>query len=195
MSVFSLIGYFGLFLIIFAETGLLIGFFLPGDSLLIAAGIFCFTSGEWNVYLLATLLTIAACSGDACGYLIGRTLGSLLYSRKDSFFFRKKHIKKAHDFYEKHGGKTIILARFIPIIRTFAPTIAGAAEMDYRKFSFYNLIGGVSWIWSLLLTGYFLGKYFGDIILNYIHLIILIIIIISVIPVIVEYLKSKINPS
>jgi membrane-associated protein len=187
----GLVGYIGLFLIIFAETGLLFGFIFPGDSLIVACGIYCFTHDHMNVYLLGTLLSIAACAGDATGYLIGKYLGEYLYTKKESFFFRRQHLLKAKAFYETYGGKTIILSRFIPIIRTFAPTVAGAASMNYKKFAFYNIIGGLAWIWSLLMVGFFLGKYLGDLITKYIHVIIIVIIILSILPPLYEYLKRK----
>lgn len=152
-------GYVILFCIIFAETGLLIGFFLPGDSLLFVAGAYTAANPtHLNIVLLLILLSIAAITGDATGYYIGRKLGRRLYDRPDSRFFKKEHLQRTHDFYEKHGPKTIVLARFIPIVRTFAPTVAGVGEMSYPKFAMYNIIGGIGWIFSMLLLGYFLGS-------------------------------------
>ncbi|WGL60219.1 VTT domain-containing protein [Pigmentibacter sp. JX0631] len=184
------VGYIGLIIIVFAETGLLLGFFLPGDSLLIAAGLFA-AKGDMNIVILLVTLTIAGIIGDAVGFYIGRKLGPLLYQKKDSFFFRRKHLLAAHDFYEKHGGKTIILARFIPIIRTFAPTVAGAAEMQYLRFAIFNIVGGFLWVWSMLLAGYFLGKTFGDKINDYIHYLIVGVIIISFLPILIKWLQAK----
>ncbi|WP_186645189.1 DedA family protein [Fluviispira vulneris] len=184
------VGYIGLILIVFAETGLLVGFFLPGDSLLIAAGLFA-AKGDMQISILISTLTVSAIVGDAVGFYIGKKLGALLYSKEDSFFFRKKHIQYAHDFYEKHGGKTIIIARFIPIIRTFAPTVAGAAEMTFSKFVSYNIIGGFLWVWSMVFGGYYLGKMFGDKINDYIHFLIVGIIFVSFIPIIVKWIKSR----
>ena len=152
-------GYAILFCIIFAETGLLIGFFLPGDSLLFIAGAYAAANpNHLNIILLLILLSIAAISGDAVGYFIGRKLGRKLYERPDSRFFKKEHLRRTHDFYEKHGPKTIVLARFVPIVRTFAPTVAGVGEMTYPKFALYNIFGGIGWICLMLLLGYFLGK-------------------------------------
>ncbi|BBH53508.1 DedA family protein [Fluviispira sanaruensis] len=184
------VGYIGLILIVFAETGLLVGFFLPGDSLLIAAGLFA-AKGDMQVSILLSTLTVSAIVGDAVGFYIGKRLGSLLYRKEDSFFFRKKHILYAHEFYEKHGGKTIIIARFIPIIRTFAPTVAGAAGMNFSRFVAFNIFGGFLWVWSMVLGGYYLGKLFGDKINNYIHFLIVGIILISFIPLFVKWVKSR----
>jgi membrane-associated protein len=154
-------GYVGLFVIIFAETGLLIGFFLPGDSLLITAGVLAtdkFPDHQLELLILIPLLAIAAILGDATGYWIGREAGPRLFVRDDARFFRKKHLVRASEFYERHGGKTIVLARFLAIIRTFAPTVAGAAGMPYWKFTSYNVIGGIGWVTSMLLVGYFVGE-------------------------------------
>lgn len=186
------VGYIGLILIIFAETGLLLGFFLPGDSLLIAAGLFA-AKGDINLILLLTTLTTAAIIGDAVGFFIGKRLGALLYKKEDSLFFKKKHIKTAHDFYELHGGKTIIIARFIPILRTFVPTIAGAANMNYFRFAVFNIIGALLWIFSMVLGGFYLGRMFGEQINNYIHILIVGIIVISFVPLIIKWLKHKYN--
>ena len=145
-------GLIGLVLIVFAETGLMVGFFLPGDSLLVTAGLFA-AKGDLNIVWLNLALIAAAIVGDATGYWIGRRAGKALYSRPDSFFFRKQHLIKTHEFYEKHGGKTIVIARFVPIIRTFAPVVAGAAEMTYRQFAMYNILGGIGWVLSMTLIG------------------------------------------
>lgn len=152
-------GYLLLFAIVFAETGLLIGFFLPGDSLLFITGFLAATYPEkLSLPLLMLLLCVAAIVGDTVGYFIGRKAGPAIFSRPDSRFFKRKHLDSAHEFYEKHGPKTIVLARFVPIVRTFAPTVAGAAGMNYRQFLTYNIIGGVFWICSMLLLGYYLGR-------------------------------------
>lgn len=154
-------GYIGLFLIIFAETGLLFGFFLPGDSLLITAGVLAtdkFPDNQLSLAILIPLLIVAAVSGDATGYLIGRQMGPRLFVRDDARFFRKKHLIRASEFYSKHGGKTIVLARFLAIIRTFAPTVAGAAGMPYATFTLFNVVGGVTWVVSMVLLGYFVGE-------------------------------------
>lgn len=152
-------GYIGMPLIIFAETGLLLGVFLPGDSLLVTAG-FLASQGYFNVWVLGVLLNIAATAGNQTGYWIGRSAGPKVFAREDSRFFKKKYVARAHDFYERHGGKTIIIARFVPIVRTFAPVIAGVGKMNYRTFLMYDIVGGVLWIWSTLLIGYFIPRWF-----------------------------------
>lgn len=169
-------GYIGLFSIVFAETGLLFGFFLPGDSLLITAGIFA-SQGYLNIVVLCITLFAAAVLGDSAGYAIGKWYGKKLYTIKDSRFFRKEHLVHANNFYLKHGGKTIILARFIPIVRSFAPTIAGIADMPYQKFLSFNIIGGFLWAVGLTLCGYFLGRAVKDIDAYLIPIIILIIVV------------------
>ncbi|HUR91657.1 MAG TPA: VTT domain-containing protein [Gemmatimonadaceae bacterium] len=182
-------GYVGLTAIVFTETGLLIGFFLPGDSLLVTAGLLA-SQGFLNVYIMGALLTVAAITGDTVGYSIGRAAGPRLFRREDSFFFNKKHLNRAHDFYLRHGGKTIIIARFVPILRTFAPVVAGAAMMPYRRFIYFNIAGGVLWIWSMLMIGYVLGRYIPGIEHN-IDLVIIGVIALSLVPILVEYLKSR----
>ncbi|MGI8618596.1 MAG: DedA family protein [Gemmatimonadaceae bacterium] len=182
-------GYVGLTTIVFTETGLLIGFFLPGDSLLVTAGLLA-SQGFLNVYIMGALLTVAAIAGDSVGYSIGRAAGPRLFKREDSFFFNKKHLYRAHDFYLRHGGKTIVIARFVPILRTFAPVVAGAADMPYRRFIYFNVLGGVLWIWSMLMVGYVLGRYIPGI-ENHIELVIFAVIGLSLVPILVEYLKSR----
>lgn len=152
-------GYIGLFIIIFAETGLLVGFLLPGDTLLITTGLMIQQNRvDLNIWWLIPLLIVAAVVGDAVGYQIGKHSGPRIFRKEDGRFFRKDHLLRAKAFYERHGGKTIVIARFLAFIRTFAPTVAGAAEMPYRKFAVYNITGGVAWITSLLLAGYYFGK-------------------------------------
>ena len=184
-------GYIGLFIIVFAETGLLFGFFLPGDSLLITAGILS-SQGFLNIIVLCLVLFVAAVLGDSVGYAIGKWYGKRLYSKEDSRFFRKEHLVHATNFYEKHGGKTIILARFIPIVRTFAPTVAGIAAMPYSKFITYNVAGALLWAVGLTLGGYFLGRAVKDID-AYLIPIILLIIVVSVGPGMYEVLKVPEN--
>ena len=151
-------GYIGLFAIIFAETGLLVGFFLPGDTLLITAGLLIQRGDvDLSLWILIPLLIAAAISGDAVGYQIGKHTGRRIFNREDSRLFHRKHLERAEAFYEKHGGKTIILARFLAFIRTFAPTVAGAANMPYPKFAAYNVIGAVLWVPSMTYLGYFFG--------------------------------------
>ena len=182
-------GYVVLFAIIFSETGLLVGFFLPGDSLLVATGLFA-AKGDLNIIYLIILLSIAAILWDSFNYWIGRKAGHSLFHREDSRFFKKKYLLAAQEFYEKHGGKTIILARFVPIIRTFAPTVAGIAEMNYKKFLSFNIFGGVLWVASMLLLGYFLGQLVPNIDKN-IDKVIIIVIFVSLIPLIVEYFRQR----
>ena len=182
-------GLVGLALIIFSETGLLVGFFLPGDSLLISAGLFS-AGGHLPIWPMVWILTAAAIIGDATGYFIGKKLGTSLYSREDSIFFKRKHIEHTREFYEKHGGKTIILARFIPIVRTFAPTVAGVAGMKYRSFVIYNVLGAFIWIWSLLFAGYFLGRTFPKI-NDHIHTVVVVVVILSVLPIVIKWFKSR----
>lgn len=153
-------GYFGITAIIFIETGLLFPF-LPGDSLLVTAGLVAAQRDglvNLDVWTLGALCSAAAITGDQIAYAIGRRSGQALFKREDSRWFKQSHLRYAHDFYERHGGKTIILARFMPFARTFAPVVAGAARMHYPTFVFYNVIGGLLWIWSMLLTGYYLVK-------------------------------------
>lgn len=173
-------GYVGLTAIIFVETGLLIGFFLPGDSLLVTAGLLA-SQGYINVYILGALLSIAAIVGDSVGYTIGKASGPHLFKKDDSLVFKKKHLIRAQQFYERHGGKTIVIARFVPIIRTFAPVVAGMARMDYKRFIVYNVVGGLFWVWSLLMLGYLLGRHVPGI-SDHIDIVILVIIFISIVP-------------
>lgn len=185
----QLIALIALFGIVFAETGLLIGFFLPGDSLLFTAGILS-SQGYLNIFFLIPVLFVAAVAGDTAGYFFGHRVGRRLFQRKESFLFRKDHLMKAEAFYEKHGGKTIILARFMPVIRTFAPIVAGISQMHYRSFISYNLIGAALWAIGLPFFGYFLGKLIPDVD-KYLLPIIGLIVIVSVAPPILEVLKSK----
>jgi len=182
-------GLLGMFVIVFAETGLLIGFFLPGDSLLVTAGLFA-AAGHFDILWLNVALMVAAIAGDATGYWIGRRAGTAIYSRPDSFLFRRKHLVAAHEFYERHGGKTIVIARFMPIIRTFAPVVAGAAEMTYRRFAGYNVFGGIGWVASMTLAGYFLGRTVPDIDKN-LHLVVAVVIFLSLLPALIGYLRSR----
>ncbi len=153
------VGYAGLFAIIFAETGLLIGFFLPGDTLLISAGLLIQQNKvSLELWFLIPLLIAAAILGDAVGYQVGKHTGPRLFKREDGRIFRRDHLLRAQRFYEKHGGKTIVIARFLAFIRTFAPTVAGAAQMPYRRFAVFNIIGGALWVPTLVFLGYFFGK-------------------------------------
>lgn len=179
-----------LFAVIFAETGLVVTPFLPGDSLLFAVGALAASPGSpINVWLVGILLTIAAILGDAVNYSIGKRLGPKVFTAESSKLLNKDHLLRAHRFYEKHGGKTIILARFIPIIRTFAPFVAGIGEMSYPRFAMFNVTGGIAWVWSFLLAGYWFGT--RPWVKDRFHYMILAIIIISVIPVVVEFIKAR----
>ena len=182
-------GYVGLFAIIFAETGLLIGFFLPGDSLLVTAGLFAAT-GELNIVYLNLLLIPAAILGNSAGYWIGYKSGPKLFKREQSLLFRKDYLLKTHAFYEKHGASTMIITRFMPILRTFAPIIGGIGQMGIRKFTNYNIIGALLWILSMTLIGYFLGRTIPNID-KHIEKVIVIVVFLSLTPAIYKYLKHK----
>ncbi len=184
-------GYIGLFAIIFSETGLLIGFFLPGDSLLVTAGLFA-AQGSLDIVWLNILLCIAAVTGDATGYWIGLKAGHRLYSREQSRWFRRDHLLKTREFYEKYGGVTIVLARFMPFARTFAPVVAGIAEMKYRRFAMFNIAGGIGWITSMTLTGYFLGRFIPGI-ESKIEYVIAVVIFLSILPLIIKYVQHKLK--
>ena len=182
-------GYVALVVIIFAETGLLVGFFLPGDSLLITAGLACAT-GALDIGTLNALLIPAAIVGDAVGYAFGRRSGNRIMTKPSTRFFKRSHLEKSRAFYERHGPRTIIIARFVPVIRTFAPVVAGMSGMSYKKFAIYNVVGGVLWIASLTLVGYWLGQTIPDI-GRYFHWVIGIVIALSLIPPALEYLKQR----
>lgn len=182
-------GYVLLFGIVFTETGLLIGFFLPGDSLLITAGLVA-AAGTLNIWWLNVLLIIAAVTGDAVGYSIGWRLGPKLFTREKSLLFNPKHIQRTRDFYAKHGAKTIVIARFVPIIRTFAPVVAGVGQMPYRRFAFYNIAGGVGWVVSMTWAGYLLGHAIPNI-GDHIHIVVGIVILLSLIPIAIEIIKER----
>jgi membrane-associated protein len=175
--------------IIFVETGLFVGFFLPGDSLLVTAGIFA-AAGTLNIFWLLLPVTLCAIAGDQLGYWIGRNLGQRLYQREDSRFFKRRHLESAHAFYEKHGGMTIVMARFVPIIRTFCPPVAGAARMSYPRYLTYDIFGGLLWVWGMILTGYFLGRAVPHID-KQIHWVIAVVIVLSLIPVVLQALKAR----
>ncbi len=182
-------GYAGLFVIVFSETGLLAGFFLPGDSLLVTAGLLA-SQGVLDIVILNALLVLAAILGDSTGYLIGHAAGPRLFKKEDSFFFKKEYLDRTHRFFEKHGGKTIILARFVPIVRTFAPTVAGVGRMSYRQFLSFNVVGGFLWVTGMTLTGYFLGRLVPDI-EKHIHWVIMVVIVLSFYPILHETLRSR----
>ena len=181
--------------IIFAETGLLAGFFLPGDSLLVTAGVFASTdgmggSGIFSLPVLLITLSLAAIIGDQVGYYLGMKAGPKIYRQEDTLFFKKKHLIAAQDFYQKHGGRAVIIARFIPIFRTFVPFAAGMAKMPYEKYVKVNIIGGLVWVNSLVPLGYFLGK---SPLADQLHKIILLVIFISILPILVGATKAFLN--
>jgi len=182
-------GYVVLFAIVFTETGLLIGFFLPGDSLLITAGIVA-AAGGLNIWWLNVVLIVAAITGDSVGYAIGVRLGPRLFKRPQSLLFNPRHIERTRVFYERHGPKTIVIARFVPIVRTFAPVVAGVGQMEYRRFIFYNVAGGIGWVTSMTWAGYGLGRVIPNL-GSYIHLVVGIVIVLSVIPIVIEILKER----
>ena len=185
---FGIWAYVIMFLVIFCETGLVVTPILPGDSLLFALGAFA-AQGALNIEILLISLCIAAVAGDTVNYSIGKFLGPKVFHYPDSRFFKREYLVRTHQFYEKHGGKTIIIARFIPIIRTFAPFVAGIGTMKYLRFISYNVVGGISWICFFLLAGY----YFGGIpaVKRNFTLVIIAIIIISVMPGVIEYVRQK----
>lgn len=179
-SLIQTVGYLGVFTIVFLESGLLIGFFFPGDSLLFTAG-FLASTGIFDIRILVVGCFIAAVTGDTIGYYIGKKLGPRIFKKEDSLLFNKQHLLSAQRFYEKHGGKTIILARFVPVIRAFAPVVAGAGKMDYKKFLAFNLIGGVLWSIGITLAGFYLGSLIPDVD-KYLLPIVGLIILISILP-------------
>jgi membrane-associated protein len=184
------IGYIGIIAIIFAESGLFFGFFLPGDSLLLTAGLLA-ARGELNLVILLLTLPIAAILGDNVGYWFGKKAGPPIFSRENSLLFRRKNLLAAKAFYEKHGGKTITIARFMPFIRTFAPIVAGAVEMNYRRFFFFNLVGGLLWAAGVTIAGYFLGQSIPPEVLDKYFLIILIVVIfLSALPAMIHAWKE-----
>lgn len=185
------VGFPGLIAIVFAETGLMVGFFLPGDSLLITAGIFA-AGGLLDIRLLVPALILSAIAGNATGYAIGKHTGRALYSRPDSLLFKREHLRMTQEYYEKHGAMTIVLAQFLPILRTFAPVVAGAAEMGYVKFATYNVVGAICWVASMTLAGYALGNVVPDI-EKRIHYVVAIVIAVSLIPPGIAWVRRKKN--
>jgi membrane-associated protein len=199
---YAIAAFIVLTVIVFTETGLLIGFCLPGDSLLVTAGLVAANPlCNWNLPLLLVMLCLAAIVGDSVGYTIGFKTGPKIFCREKSFFFKKDHLLKAQQFYEKHGGKTIILARFMPIFRTFAPVVAGVGRMHYRSFVFYNIFGGIGWVCSMVLCGYFLPRLlnpllqpvFGEAfaVEEHVEKVVILVVLLSVTPGFVMWLKTK----
>jgi membrane-associated protein len=190
----SIIHYGGIYLllfVVFAETGLFVGFFLPGDSLLFTAGLLCSTGIlQLHILFLAVLIILAAVLGNMVGYAFGKKVGPLLFKRKSGILFRQEHLITAHEFYLKHGKKTIILSRFLPIVRTFAPIVAGIVKLDYYKFFIFSLIGAFFWVGILVLTGYFMGEYLPET-KDYLGYIVIFLIIITTIPFVINSIKKK----
>ncbi|MBN8835728.1 MAG: VTT domain-containing protein [Sphingobacteriia bacterium] len=193
-----------LLVIVFAETGLFVGFFLPGDSLLFIAGIFSnklaaylmeTNSDLLNLLLIASLVSVAGILGNATGYWFGRKVGPTMYHWKDNLLFKKHYLEQAHEFYEKHGGGAIVFARFIPIVRTFAPIVAGIVEMDKKKFTYYNIVGCIAWVVTMLAAGHYLDKFFlqhyGFDLKKHLEVIVLGIVLITTAPVIIKLVFSK----
>src|SRR3989344_2760987 len=189
VALIKAVGYIGLFLIVFAESGLFVGFFLPGDSLLFTAG-FLASQGYLHIVPLIILTFTGAVLGDNFGYAFGKKVGVRIFTKDDSLVFHKDHLKRAQAYYEKYGGKTIVLARFIPVVRTFAPIVAGVGNMNYKDFFLYNLIGGLAWGLGMPLLGYFLGSMVPNID-HYLIPIILLIIFGSFVPPVAHFLKEK----
>ncbi len=196
LDMFGVYAYFGLFFIVFAETGLAVGFFLPGDSLLVVTGLFSKTYPEkLNVLLVMLSFFMGSVIGDSTGYWTGRLMGKRLFNRENSRIFKPSRVAKAHSFFEKYGPKTVMLARFVPIVRTFAPLVVGAAEMPYPKFLFYSVLGGIVWISSMVLAGYFLGSAienaFGIKLEAHIEKVVILVVFLSLLPPMIEYLKHR----
>jgi len=199
---FTIAAFITLNVIVFVETGLLVGFFLPGDSLLVTAGLICASPDcGWSLPLLLATLCLSAIVGDSVGYSIGYKTGPKIFSREKSLFFNKDHLLKAQQFYEKHGGKTIIMARFVPLLRTFAPVVAGVGRMEYRRFVLFNIVGGIGWVCSMILFGRFLpaalnpflrpffGPQFG--VEDHVEKIVLIVVFVSILPILIAAVRSR----
>ncbi|HRH44969.1 MAG TPA: VTT domain-containing protein [Pyrinomonadaceae bacterium] len=196
LNILGVYVYFGLFFIIFAETGLAIGFFLPGDSLLVVSGLMAKTlPDKLNVIYILIAFFVGSVLGDNTGYWTGRFMGKRLFNREDSWIFKPSRVEKAKTFFEKYGAKTVILARFMPIVRTFAPIVIGASEFPYSKFLMYSLIGGFLWIFSMVLAGYFLGgvveNALGIKLEDHIEKVVIVVVFLSLLPPIIEFLKHK----
>jgi membrane-associated protein len=178
-------------IVVFVETGLFVGFFLPGDSLLVTAGVFA-AAGTIPLRWLLIPVMLCAIVGDQIGYWIGRAAGASLYKREESFFFRRSHLQRAHDFYEKYGGKTVILARFVPIIRTFCPPVAGAAGMPYSRYLTYDIFGGIIWVGSMIMGGFLLGRSIPNV-GQKIHYVIAVVIVVSLLPAVISIWRERRN--
>lgn len=193
---FGIYTYFALFFIIFAETGLAVGFFLPGDSLLVVSGLMAKTlPDKLNVIYVLIAFFFGSVLGDSTGYWTGRIMGKRLFNREDSWLFKPSRVEKAHQFFEKYGAKTVIMARFVPIVRTFAPIVIGASEFPYTKFLTFSILGGFLWIFSMVLAGYFLGgvieQTFGIKLESHIEKVVILVVFLSILPPLIEFLKHK----
>lgn len=186
--------YLGLFFIVFAETGLAVGFFLPGDSLLVVSGLFA-AAGKLNIALVLIAFFLGSVIGDSTGYWTGRIMGKTIFNRENSFIFKPSRVEKAKHFFEKYGAKTIVMARFVPIVRTFAPIVIGATEMPYARFLIFSLMGGALWICSMVFLGYFVGGLietaFGIRLEDHIEKVVIVVVLLSILPPIIEFLKSR----
>jgi membrane-associated protein len=196
LNILGIYVYFGLFFIIFAETGLAIGFFLPGDSLLVVSGLMAKTlPDKLNVIYILIAFFAGSVLGDSTGYWTGRVMGKRLFNREDSWIFKPSRVEKANQFFEKYGAKTIILARFVPIVRTFAPIVIGASQMPYAKFLPYSIFGGLLWICSMVLAGYFLGgvveNALGIKLEDHIEKVVIVVVGLSLLPPLIEFLKHR----
>jgi membrane-associated protein len=196
LNILGVYVYFGLFFVVFAETGLAVGFFLPGDSLLVVSGLMARTLPEkLNIIYILIAFFAGSVLGDSTGYWTGRFMGKTLFNREDSWIFKPSRVEKAKQFFEKYGAKTVILARFMPIVRTFAPIVIGASEMPYTKFLTFSILGGFLWIFSMVLSGYFLGTVIenalGIKLENHIEKVVILVVFLSLLPPIIEYLKSR----
>ena len=186
--------YLGLWFVIFAETGLAVGFFLPGDSLLVVSGLFA-AANKLNVWLVMLAFFLGSVIGDSTGYWTGRVMGKTLFNRESSRIFKPSRVEKAHAFFEKYGVKTVILARFVPIVRTFAPLVVGAAEMPYSRFLPFSVVGGLLWILSMVLAGYFLGGLIENALNvkleDHIEKVVIVVVALSLLPPLIEYLRHR----
>jgi membrane-associated protein len=196
LNILGIYVYFGLFFVIFAETGLAVGFFLPGDSLLVVSGLMAKTlPDKLNVIYILIAFFLGSVLGDSTGYWTGRFMGKRLFNREDSWIFKPSRVEKAKLFFEKHGAKTVILARFMPIVRTFAPIVIGASQFPYPKFLVFSILGGFLWIFSMVLAGYFLGSVvenaLGIKLEDHIDKVVIVVVFLSILPIIFEYLKAR----
>lgn len=194
LNLFGVYVYFGLWFVVFAETGLAVGFFFPGDSLLVVSGLFA-AAGKLNITLVLLAFFLGSVIGDSTGYWTGRMMGKTLFNRESSWVFKPSRVEKAHAFFEKYGVKTVILARFVPIVRTFAPLVVGAAEMPYARFLPFSIVGGLLWINSMVLAGYFLGgvieRALGIKLEDHIEKVVIVVVALSLLPPLIEFLRHK----